>query len=142
MTSIMLKHSPFKILSIIASAAFLLPLLVSCALFDRDKSILSPVMWGEIDRNRENLKKLRVGMTRDEVLKVMGEPMKDQVYCTSKHWFYYTRTRWSDGMATRDECTPLVFSDEGLLTGWGLEYYKANYSIAVWSDKEIKADLE
>lgn len=125
-----------------AAAVLLLPLLVSCALFDRDKSILSPAMWSEIDRNRENLKKLRVGMTRDEVRKIMGEPMKDQVYCTSKHWFYYTRTRWSDGMATRDECTPLVFSDEGLLLGWGLEYYKANYSIAVWTDREIEKVLE
>ena len=133
-----MKTLSIRQLSFLLAALSFLPLLVSCAFFDKDKSILSPIMWDEIDRNRENLKKLRVGMTRDEVLKIMGEPMKDQVYCSSKHWFYYTRTRWSDGMATRDECTPLIFSDDGLLLGWGLEYYKATYSLAVWSDKEIK----
>ena len=137
-----MKTLSIRQLSFLLAALTFLPLLVSCAFFDKDKSILSPAMWDEIDRNRENLKKLRVGMTKDEVLKIMGEPMKDQVYCNSKHWFYYTRTCWSDGMATRDECTPLVFSDDGLLLGWGLEYYKANYSLAVWSDKEIEKVLE
>ena len=137
-----MKTLSIRQLSFLLAALSFLPLLVSCAFFDKDKSILSPAMWGEIDKNRENLKKIRVGMTKDEVLKIMGKPMKNQVYCTSNHWFYYTRTRWSDGMATRDECTPLIFSDDGLLLGWGLEYYKANYSLAVWSDKEIKKDLE
>ena len=137
-----MKTFSIRQLSFLLAAVSILPLLVSCALFDKDKSILSPAMWSVIDQNRENLKKIRVGMTKNEVLKIMGEPMKDQVYSTSNHWFYYTRTRWSDGMATRDECTPLIFSDDGLLLGWGLEYYKASYSLAVWSDKEIKKDLE
>ena len=137
-----MKTLSIRQLSFLLAALSFLPLLVSCAFFDKDKSILSIAMWGKIDQNRENLKKIRVGMTKAEVLKIMGEPMKDQAYSTSNHWFYYTRTRWSDGMATRDECTPLIFSDDGLLLGWGLEYYKATYSLAVWSDKEIKKDLE
>ena len=57
---------------LIVSAASLLPLLSSCALVDRDKSILSPSMWSVIDTNRTNLSKLRVGMTKEEERKIMG----------------------------------------------------------------------
>ena len=126
----------------ILSAATLLPLLSSCALVDRDKSILSPSMWSVIDTNRENLAKLRVGMTKEEVRKIMGEPMSKEVYNTSNHWFYYTRTRWSDGMATRDECTPLVFDEFGILRGWGTVFYKDNYNLTAWSEQSVEKVLE
>ena len=130
-----------KTLCILLTAASL-PLVSACALVDRDKSILSPVMWSVIDTNRENLKKLRKGMTKDEVRKIMGIPMVEQVYNTPDHWFYYTRTRWSDGMATRDECTPLVFNEDGMLIGWGVQFYKANYSLTSWSERSIEKDIE
>jgi len=130
-----------KTLCILLTAASL-PLVSACALVDRDKSILSPVMWSVIDTNRENLKKLRKGMTKDEVRKIMGAPMVEQVYNTPDHWFYYTRTRWSDGMATRDECTPVVFSEFGLVIGIGNQFYKENYSITFWSDKSIEKAIE
>ncbi len=112
------------------SAAALLPLLASCALVDRDKSILSPSMWSVIDTNRANLRK------------IMGEPMSEEVYNTSNHWFYYTRTRWSDGMATRDECTPLVFDEFGVLRGWGMRFYKDNYTLTSWSERSVEKVLE
>ena len=99
-------------------------------------------MWSVIDTNRANLAKLRVGMTKDEVKKIMGEPMTDQVYNTSNHWFYYTRTRWSDAMATRDECTPLVFDEFGILRGWGTQFYKENYNLSTWSERSVEKVLE
>ena len=83
-----------------------------------------------------------IGMTQEEVRSVMGEPMIGQVYNTEHHWFYYTRTRWSDGMATRDECTPVVFDELGLLIGIGNQFYKENYSITFWSDKSIEKVIE
>ena len=90
-----MKRFSFHLFCLLTGTA-LLSLLSACALVDKDKSILSPAMWEEIDRNRENLNKLRIGMTQDEVRKIMGEPMTGQVYNTEHHWFYYTRTRWSD----------------------------------------------
>ena len=127
---------------LIGAAASVLPLLSSCALVDRDKSILSPSMWSVIDTNRENLSKLRVGMTKKEVRNIMGEPMSEEVYNTSNHWFYYTRTRWSDGMATRDECTPLVFDEFGILRGWGTVFYKDNYNLTAWSEQSVEKVLK
>lgn len=136
-----MKRFSFHLFCLLTGTA-LLTLFSACALVDKDKSILSPAMWEEIDRNRENLNKLRIGMTQDEVRKIMGEPMIGQVYNTEHHWFYYTRTRWSDGMATRDECTPVVFSELGLVIGIGNQFYKENYSITFWSDKSIEKAIE
>ncbi len=127
----------FSRLILLTAAPVFLALTASCAIFDRDKSLYSPSMWPVIDQNRDNLKKLKTGMTKDEVRKIMGDPLADQVYATSDHWWYYTRTRWSDGRATRDECTPVVFGEDEKLAGWGVDYYKVNYSFVGWTDKAI-----
>ena len=78
--------------------------------------------WSEIERNVDNSRNLRVGMTKSEVLKVMGEPVSDESYCTPDVWFYYINTIWHDGLVTEDECLPLVFH-EGRLAGWGNRFY-------------------
>lgn len=78
--------------------------------------------WIEADRNLENAEKLRVGMTKSEVLSIMGEPVKNEIYAQPDLWFYYTHPNWIDGLVTEDECTPLVFKD-GKLVGWGNEFY-------------------
>ncbi len=80
--------------------------------------------WGEIERNVENSKQLRVGMTKSEVLDVMGEPLSDESFCRPDLWFYYHKTVWADGLVTEDECMPLVF-EEGRLVGWGNTFYTA-----------------
>lgn len=73
--------------------------------------------------NRDNSMNLRLGMTKDEVLKVMGEPLRNQHYHQPDIWFYYYETRWAwDFQMTRDECLPVVFKD-GTLVGWGKDYY-------------------
>ena len=71
--------------------------------------------------NFENSTRLRVGMTKEQVRQIMGEPV-NEVYCKPDLWFYYINTQWHDGLITRDECMPLVFRD-GKLAGWGNEYY-------------------
>ena len=78
--------------------------------------------WKEIERNVDNAKNLRVGMTKSEVLEIMGEPVSDESYCTPDVWFYYINTIWHDGLVTEDECLPLVFH-EGRLAGWGNRFY-------------------
>ena len=72
--------------------------------------------------NVENSKKLRVGMTKGQVLEVMGAPVSGEAFCQPDVWFYQTRTVWADGLTTEDECIPLVFTD-GKLSGWGTVYY-------------------
>jgi outer membrane protein assembly factor BamE (lipoprotein component of BamABCDE complex) len=74
-------------------------------------------------QNNDNIQKLHVGMTKQQVLKVMGEPLKNEVYNTDKVWYYFTEVKWSDGAITRDECTPLFFKNDKLV-GWGTNEYK------------------
>ena len=73
-------------------------------------------------RNIRNSKKLRVGMTKNEVLAIMGEPEKQESFNKPDLWYYYQRTNWLDGFVTPDECFPLLFKD-GKLIGWGNHFY-------------------
>lgn len=74
--------------------------------------------WGEIRRNTENSRRLRVGMTKAEVKEIMGEPIRDEKFCDPDIWFYYNEMVWGDGLITEDECLPLIF-ENGRLIGWG-----------------------
>ena len=74
-------------------------------------------------RNNENLTKLKVGMTKEEVRSIMGEPLANEVYISDDAWFYFTQVKWSDGRITHDECTPVFFKDNKLV-GWGQHEYK------------------
>ena len=74
--------------------------------------------WGTIRRNIENSRNLRVGMTKAEVLEVMGEPIRDEKFCEPDIWYYYNEMVWGDGLVTEDECMPLIF-ENGRLIGWG-----------------------
>lgn len=78
--------------------------------------------WSEISDNVEHSKLLRVGMTKEQVLRIMGNPLTDESYCQPDVWFYYWNTVWHDGLVTEDECIPLVFKD-GKLIGWGNFFY-------------------
>ncbi len=77
----------------------------------------------EQSNNLEHISKLKEGMSKAEVLQVMGEPLKNEVYNKDNLWFYYTDWKWIDGSRTSDECTPLVFENDKLI-GWGQEFYK------------------
>ncbi|MPM73683.1 hypothetical protein SDC9_120665 [bioreactor metagenome] len=78
--------------------------------------------WNEAAHNIENSKELRVGMTKSEVLEVMGEPVSDETFSTPDVWYYFIQSVWMDGLTTEDECMPLVF-EEGKLIGWGNPFY-------------------
>jgi len=94
-------------------SAFLSFLLLSALLF---AGCAAP--WREAQTNVENSKNLRVGMTKAEVLKIMGEPLQDELFCGPDLWYYYIETVWADGLVAEEECMPLVFED-GKLVGWG-----------------------
>ena len=81
----------------------------------------------EISRNQANLAKIRKGMTKKQVLEIMGEPVKGEAYCTDKVFFYYTRRNWMDGMIMRDECTPIAFDEFDRVIGWGPDFNTGLY---------------
>ncbi|MBO4630363.1 MAG: DUF3192 domain-containing protein [Lentisphaeria bacterium] len=97
---------------------------------------LSSCFYREIERNQKNLAKIRKGMTKKQVLEIMGEPVKGESYCTDKVFFYYTRQSWMDGMVMRDECTPIAFDDFDRVIGWGPDFNTGIYHIPVKSSRK------
>ena len=83
--------------------------------------LLSGCGYWSKSENFENSSRLRVGMTKAQVLEIMGEPL-DENFSKPDVWYYYIETRWHDGQNTIDECMPLVFKNDKL-TGWGNAYY-------------------
>ncbi len=82
---------------------------------------LSGCAYKEININLANAQKLRRGMTKDQVLQVMGEPLKNQRHADENNWYYRNQVRCFDGQCTADECTVLVFEND-VLIGWGAEF--------------------
>jgi outer membrane protein assembly factor BamE (lipoprotein component of BamABCDE complex) len=80
--------------------------------------------------NTENAKRLQIGMTKEEVYKLMGEPLLYEQYSEPNIWFYYTDWDWADCAKTKTECTPLVFENDKLV-GFGRVFY-GNYSHRDW----------
>ena len=81
-------------------------------------------------KNTQNVKKLKNGMTKEEVYKIMGEPLMYEQYARPNIWFYYTDWDWADCAKTKSEMTPLVF-EKGKLAGWGRSFY-TKYSHIDW----------
>ena len=86
---------------------------------------------GNLERSRQ----LRVGMTKAEVLKIMGDPVKEE-FSTPDRWYYFIAPVWGDGFTTEEECMPLIF-EKGKLAGWGNKFY------ATWrASKELKPEAD
>lgn len=89
---------------------------------------------------RAKMSKIRLGMTKQEVLDMMGEPLRKEKFNKPDIWFYYTDVHWGDSLEAREECAPIVFS-EGRVIGWGNDFYQKNYEFRDW-DKEIYSESE
>jgi hypothetical protein len=63
--------------------------------------------------NNANLMKLEVGMSRNQVLQLMGQPDKREAYGNSEFLIYRTPS---------DFFTPIAIVD-GKVVGWGRNYY-------------------
>ena len=90
-------------------------------------------------QNRQNLLQLSPGITKSDVLKIMGtetisaqydrvitNPYRTEMYRAGGHTFelilYYTDIKKSDDAITDDELMPIVILD-GKLDGWGWSYW-------------------
>jgi len=76
--------------------------------------------------NRHKLTQLQPNMSFVEVKTIMGIPDFNEVYEkngeTIQVLFYRTHRTKKDGLTTKDECTPLIFK-ENKLVSWGEAAY-------------------
>jgi hypothetical protein len=83
-----------------------------------------------IKRNNENIVKLKVSMTQDEVVKAMGTPAASESYEAVggeriNILYYQTEEKPLTVTSIKDECTPIVFINDKL-TGWGEKFILTN----------------
>ena len=90
--------------------------------------------WEKVqDKNRANLTKLSLGMPKDQVMILMGTADFSEAYIQQNAQqgesnkevlvlFYRTQRNNGDGKTTKDECTPIVLSNNALV-GWGETAY-------------------
>ncbi|QYK02507.1 DUF3192 domain-containing protein [Shewanella psychrotolerans] len=83
--------------------------------------------WERIqDQNRANLAKLSIGMSRDQVMTLMGTADFNEAYIKQDKeisvLYYRTQRTKGDGTTTKDECTPIVLANNAVV-GWGEKAY-------------------
>ena len=104
-------HSPIQW----AVHLLILPLILSAI------SCTSP---GKIrERNRNNLSRLTLDMSRQQVLTVMKRPYRSETLSLSSGkrlelLYYHTDLKTPDGAVTDDELTPVVLIEDKVI-GWG-----------------------
>jgi hypothetical protein len=81
----------------------------------------------EAEKNRSNMLQLKIGMNKEQVHTLMGNPYKTEAYQiegrTIEFWLYLTEGRDIYDRTLRDiNFTPLAF-ENSILTGWGRNYY-------------------
>ena len=93
---------------------------------DRDNGHTSS--WESKERkNRKHIAQLQPDVSYDYIANMMGIADFNELYKkdndTYQVLYYRTQKMESDGVTTKDECTPLVFKN-GSLVGWGDSAYK------------------
>ena len=73
------------------------------------------------DRNAKNIKRLEVGITKEEVIQIMGEPDKREAFGQDELWFYLTNA-W---VGPPRDYTPVAIRD-GKVIGWGIHFIGQN----------------
>lgn len=96
----------------------------------------------EARQNRDNMLKLNIGQTKEQVLELMGKPYKTETYLSGEKpvefWLYLTEGKNIDDRTLRDSnFTPLAF-ENGILQGWGRNYYDSTLKVK----KEITIDTK
>lgn len=75
-----------------------------------------------VERNKKNLLRLRVGMAREELQDVMGDPEGSEGYPWGSVWLYRTATTSGMSGLLEGDVTPVVLDDKGRLLGWGRNF--------------------
>ncbi len=91
----------------------------------------------DIEKNRNNLMKIEVGMSKKEVIDVMGMPYDREVYSAPDGVvleFLIYLTKYTDSGSIPDRDTTPIGLVNGKVTGWGRNFYisqKQRYEIEV-----------
>jgi outer membrane protein assembly factor BamE (lipoprotein component of BamABCDE complex) len=86
------------------------------------------------NRNRDALLSLQVGMSRDEVINMMGQPSKREAYGSTEYLLYKTDTT---GQSERADFTPVAITN-GKVVGWGRNYYENAVRSKIDADITVK----
>ncbi len=83
--------------------------------------------WQERETfNLKQIGRLDLGIPKGDVIRLLGSPDISEAKAIEEGevliLFYRTHHVKSDGITTRDECTPLLFKDD-ILIGWGADAY-------------------
>lgn len=91
-----------------------------------------------IKENNAALLELRAGMSQSEVSNIIGEPKRNEGYPWGTIWLY--RTAMSDIYGTTDsDFTPVMFDQDGILQGWGRNYFEQyvnKYELTIKQEKQ------
>ena len=83
--------------------------------------------------NQRSLMNVQVGMTRDEVISIMGLPQKREAYGRTEFLIYRTGLDGSE----QERFTPVAIVD-GKVTGWGRNYYDNALRSKIEADVNIR----
>ena len=107
------------------------------------------------ERNRNNLNRLTLDMSRQQVLTVMKRPYRSETLSLSNGkrlelLYYHTDLKTPDGAVTDDELTPVVLIEDKVI-GWGwilvrrFKEEKGSQGLPLEEEKEtrdIRQDIE
>lgn len=113
-----------RLVLVLVAAAMLAGCVVVAGNSPRDRE----AGWQRVEReNREQIGRLYLGMTVDQVRADMNPPDFSEAFEFDgddyRVLFFRTHRVRADGMTTRDETTPLMFVN-GVLAGWGEAAYE------------------
>lgn len=103
-------------------------ILASCAGSPAWQSMQISSTRGVAEKNNKKMLSLKVGQSKSDVMKIMGDPSKTESYDLGKGTvveFYFFRTEgWSNHnlQDTDAQFTPVAFQNDKLV-GWGRNYY-------------------
>jgi outer membrane protein assembly factor BamE (lipoprotein component of BamABCDE complex) len=78
--------------------------------------------------------KLQVGMKRDEVVALMGEPEKREAHGKTEFLFYRTN---HTGISDAEDFTPIAITD-GKVVGWGRDLYDTAVQSKAQADATVR----
>jgi outer membrane protein assembly factor BamE (lipoprotein component of BamABCDE complex) len=80
--------------------------------------------------NSNAITKLQVGMKRDDVIALMGQPEKREAYGKTEFLIYRTN---HTGMSDAEDFTPIAIAD-GKVVGWGRNFYDTAVQSKIQAD--------
>lgn len=83
----------------------------------------------------EKLMQLQVGMDRQQVLSLMGNPHRREMYGETEFLIYETN-HWAD--SEKERFTPILLN-KGKIAGWGRNYYDDAIRSKIEADVRVKS---